>query len=345
MINYTTGNILQAKTQAIVNTVNLEGYMGKGIAYQFKKEFPDNNTAYVKACRSEQIGIGKIFVYKDQDKYIFNFPTKDRWRKKSQYEYVEKGMTSLVENVRKFNISSISIPPLGCGNGGLDWQKVKQIVEDKLKAISDQITIQIYAPSQYYSSKIKQAPKLNASHIVLMNLKIKMKKFNKTRLQKSAYFINLFSGSNYFKLNEHKFGPYSHSIEILCRDIKEYQEFYKLSTEKAIPQLHSNIISKSVNEKLERFKTPIIKTSQLLNSINSDKEVEIISTLLWIIEKNPDITQDNLISEFNRWPIESIERFNNEELIEITNKMIKMGLINKSLLGFEINRSYFRDSP
>src|SRR5690606_23173423 len=125
MISYVVGNILDSHAEALVNTVNTDGVMGKGIALQFKKEFPSNYKEYREAWKNKQIGIGRLLVSKDSnlnlgEKAIINFPTKTSWRKPSEYEYIEKGLDHLVRLIHENGIKSIAIPPLGAGNGGLE---------------------------------------------------------------------------------------------------------------------------------------------------------------------------------------------------------------------------------
>lgn len=129
MITYTTGNIFDSRAECLVNTVNCEGYMGKGIAYQFKLRFPENNRDYVRACKNGELQIGTIHSFSEDGKEIVNFPTKDKWREKSQMRYVENGFDRLVDFIKENSITSIALPPLGCGNGGLIWGDVKQVVE------------------------------------------------------------------------------------------------------------------------------------------------------------------------------------------------------------------------
>ena len=131
MFFYTTGDLLQSDAEALVNTVNCEGYMGKGIAYQFKLKFPNNNKDYIKACKSGVLRPGKLHFYREAGKIIINFPTKDKWREKSQIKYIEDGLDSLILLIEELNIKSIAIPPLGSGNGGLVWADVKQILAEK----------------------------------------------------------------------------------------------------------------------------------------------------------------------------------------------------------------------
>ncbi|MGC8658037.1 MAG: macro domain-containing protein [Desulfomonilaceae bacterium] len=133
-IELTCGNILKANTEAVVNTVNCVGVMDKGIALQFKKAFPENFKAYEAACRHREIQPGRMFLFETghifNPRYIINFATKRHWRDRSHYEDIVAGSKSLVAELRSHNIGSIAIPPLGCGLGGLDWEKVRIIIEE-----------------------------------------------------------------------------------------------------------------------------------------------------------------------------------------------------------------------
>ena len=123
MINYTKGNLLDSKTEALVNTVNEVGVMGKGIALMFRDAFPDNYKKYVAACKKGEVKVGQVFATKNEDmigpKWIINFPTKKDWRSRSQIEWIREGLKDLVGFIKKNDIRTIAIPPLGCGNGGL----------------------------------------------------------------------------------------------------------------------------------------------------------------------------------------------------------------------------------
>ena len=134
MIELTQGNILTADAEALVNTVNCVGTMGKGIALQFKKAFPENFKAYEAACRHNLVRPGCMLVFETgqifNPRYIINFPTKRHWRGRSRYEDIVAGARCLVEELRNRNIHSIAIPPLGCGLGGLSWDRVWTIIEE-----------------------------------------------------------------------------------------------------------------------------------------------------------------------------------------------------------------------
>jgi O-acetyl-ADP-ribose deacetylase (regulator of RNase III) len=141
MIHITEGNLLQAQAEALVNTVNCVGYMGKGIALQFKQAFPANFREYEAACKAEQVQPGRMLIH-DNGRlalpyYIINFPTKRHWRAKSRLEDIRSGLDALVDDVRRLGIRSIAVPPLGCGLGGLDWDDVRPLIEQAFAALPD----------------------------------------------------------------------------------------------------------------------------------------------------------------------------------------------------------------
>lgn len=151
MIRYTTGNIMDSSAEALVNTVNTVGVMGKGIALQFKQTFPHNFDVYKQACQSGQFTTGKILAVKDSDlllgeRLIINLPTKQHWKMPSTYEYVESGLIALLAYLKDNPIKSLAMPALGCGNGGLDWLKVKPMIERHLGELD--MAIWVYEPQK-----------------------------------------------------------------------------------------------------------------------------------------------------------------------------------------------------
>lgn len=149
MIKLTAGDIVKADVEALVNTVNCVGVMGRGIALQFRKAFPDNFKAYKSACDRKEIRPGAMFVYDlgrlTNPRYIINFPTKRHWKGKSRMEDIEAGLQALWEVVREKNIRSIAIPPLGSGLGGLDWKDVRPRIEEAMSTLED-VSILLFQP-------------------------------------------------------------------------------------------------------------------------------------------------------------------------------------------------------
>ena len=150
MIKYIKGDLFSSPAQVLVNTVNLDGVMGKGIALKFKQLYPDMFKSYQHFCENEMLQIGKLWLYKSENKWILNFPTKIHWRNPSKMEYIEKGLQKFVATYKEKNITSIAFPKLGCGNGGLDWKDVKPMMDRYLKNLP--IDIYVYE-DEYITGK------------------------------------------------------------------------------------------------------------------------------------------------------------------------------------------------
>lgn len=142
------GDILQSDCQAIINTVNTKGVMGKGLALLYRKKYPDMFTAYRRACLDNKVKTGSMHLWKvpNQDKWVINFPTKDHWRNPSQMEWIISGLQNLVEIVKEKGFTSIAIPPLGCGLGGLHWYLVKKEILKVCEESFTDLRVEIYEP-------------------------------------------------------------------------------------------------------------------------------------------------------------------------------------------------------
>jgi len=150
VIRFLRGNLFDSDAEALVNTVNTHGVMGKGIALEFKKRFPANYEFYRQACEQGQVQIGKMLVFPTQSlqpQYIINFPTKQHWRGRSKLEYIQRGLQDLVCVVQQQGIRSIALPPLGCGHGGLRWEQVKPLIEQAFASLPD-VEVQVYEPTE-----------------------------------------------------------------------------------------------------------------------------------------------------------------------------------------------------
>jgi len=160
MISYTQGNLLESGAEALVNTVNTVGVMGKGIALMFKERFAANFTLYSAACKSKQVKVGQMFVTATGElegpRWVINFPTKDHWRAPSRLEWIDAGLKDLKQVLREREIKSVAIPPLGAGNGGLDWPTVKALIVAALSDVND-VDIVVYEPTDKYQNVAKRA--------------------------------------------------------------------------------------------------------------------------------------------------------------------------------------------
>jgi O-acetyl-ADP-ribose deacetylase (regulator of RNase III) len=159
MIRYTTGNLMDAPAEALVNTVNEVGVMGKGIALMFREAYPENARAYAEAAEAGRIHVGHMFVTSNPSllgpRWIINFPTKKHWRQPSRLEWVRTGLHDLVKVVRQIGVRSVALPPLGCGNGGLEWAQVRREIEAAVTVLSD-VEVIVYEPTSTYQNAPKR---------------------------------------------------------------------------------------------------------------------------------------------------------------------------------------------
>jgi O-acetyl-ADP-ribose deacetylase (regulator of RNase III) len=174
MIEFRAGDMLKADAEALVNTVNCVGIMGRGIALQFKNDFPENFKAYQAACAREEVQPGKMFVFDTRrltgPRFIINFPTKRHWRGKSRMEDIDTGLKALVEEIRMRGIRSIAIPPLGSGLGGLNWAEVRPRIIEALHGFNDLQVIVFEPNSAPVATKSRDIPSMTAGRAALVVL-------------------------------------------------------------------------------------------------------------------------------------------------------------------------------
>lgn len=223
MIKYSKGNLLLADAEALVNTVNCVGVMGKGIALQFKQAFPANYKEYEKACKSELVKPGKMFIHMIgnlfERKYIINFPTKRHWKGKSRLEDIQTGLVDLISQIKELNIKSIAIPPLGCGNGGLDWNVVKPMIEKAFLELKD-VEVYVYAPNGSPEVELMpvntERPHLTKARALLISLMqeylVPGYRLSKLEIQKLAYFLQVVGEPLRLNFVKGLCGPYAENL-------------------------------------------------------------------------------------------------------------------------------------
>jgi len=333
MIKYITGNILESEAQALVNTVNIDGIMGKGIALQFKKAFPNNYKAYVDACKNGKINIGKLFVTKDRnilsgEKLIINFPTKKSWKKPSEYDFIEQGLVDLISIIRIEQIKSIAIPPLGAGNGGLKWEKVKKIIEEKLSHID--IGVFVYEPTAQIIEHLKQERvKLTDARALLLYVLYDLVKngeyVSEFSSEKVCYFLQRFGAKKYFKLEfePNFYGPYSGKVRFVLNALngsflmgysdmnkKPFEPLTLVADGYATVKVH--VESKS--ELLEIAKN----TMEFLKGFYSDFALELLSSIDYLIIKNNTPNRQVITEKLEEWSDRKRSLFSNPKYIDIS---------------------------
>lgn len=343
MLHYITGNILESKAEALVNTVNTQGVMGKGIALQFKKEFPANFRKYEEACKSKTFKIGDLLVTEESSlhagkKIIINFPTKTNWRLPSEYSYIETGLAKLVNVIAEKQIKSVAIPPLGAGNGGLDWQKVKSILNKYLSELDTEIFI--YEPTVAIQEVLKkERVKLTPARAMLLTVLYDLVKngefVSEFAAEKIAYFLQRFGAKETFRLEYQPnfYGPYSGKVKhvlyylngsyIMGYSSKDKKPFEELGMIADGEDEVDNFLSLPENE---HYKLIAEKTKYFLKGFYSAFGLELLSTIDFIISEKKAATAEEIEKELAGWSNRKKTLFTNSHFIQIATEHINAHL-------------------
>jgi O-acetyl-ADP-ribose deacetylase (regulator of RNase III) len=293
MIEYVTGNLLEADVDALVNTVNTEGVMGKGVALQFRRAFPANYDAYRAACVRAEVEIGRMFVYDtgrlDGPRWIINFPTKRHWRAKSRLADIEAGLRDLRRVLDELGIKSVAIPALGAGLGGLPWSEVRARIEAALGDTS--VRVLVYPPQAPPAPEgmgdEREAPPLTAVRAALLGL---IRRFSTPEeavtplaIQKLLYFLQ--AAGEPLKLNfvRGTYGPYADAARHVVQALEgHYLTGYGDGTgNRAITLLpradHAEERLREMPDTLERFE----RVAQLVDGFESPYGLELLATTHW----------------------------------------------------------------
>jgi O-acetyl-ADP-ribose deacetylase (regulator of RNase III) len=302
MIEVTQGNLLEADAEALVNTVNCVGVMGKGIALQFKQAFPENFSLYAKVCKEGRMVVGKMLVFETGNmvnpKYIVNFPTKRHWKGKSKMEDIDAGLEDLVAQIKRYRIQSIAIPPLGAGLGGLNWAEVEPRIEKAFAELPD-VSVLLFEPKgappvERMPVRTKR-PKMTPGRALLIRLLDlygrQGYRHSLLEIQKLAYFLQAAGEPMQLQFTAHHLGPYAENlnhalqrmeghfirgygdrsggaeIRLMPGALEEAQDFLKDN-----PEAEQHL--KRVKALIEGFETPY--------------GMELLSTIHWVVTHEPD---------------------------------------------------------
>lgn len=341
MISILEGDMMQSEAEALVNTVNTVGVMGKGIALQFKEAFPNNNKVYKGACKRNELRPGKLLAIWDENlhlgkKLIINFPTKIHWRNPSKYEYIEKGLVALRELILKEKIKSIAIPPLGSGNGGLDWYKVKAMIQQALGNLDTEIFI--FEPNAAIKAVLqKQTPKkdvhLTPGRAALLYALFIFESMGENSsvfaANKLAYFLQRKGQKLNLDFKAHHYGPYAIGVEKVLYHLNGiYLKGMEQGEIKPFEPLKLNYekwgeIDQYVNSNMSFEDAQRVKSlSQFLADYTSELSLEILATVDYIIAENPGYSIDEVMQAVENWNIRKKELFK-KEYVQISYNYLK----------------------
>lgn len=326
MIKFTEGNLLDSDAEALVNTVNTVGVMGKGVALMFKERFPENFKAYERACKNKQVRLGEIFATERKDllgpKWIINFPTKGHWRYPSKIEWIERGLGDLARFIREKNIRSVAIPPLGSGNGGLEWPEVRRLIAMSLSSLQG-VEVVVYEPIAKYQNVAKRQglEKLTVPRALIAEMVRRYSilgiECTLLEIQKLGYFIErsvdaLGLANNFkFKFVANKFGPYSDNLKHLLNGLDgSYLHCDKrLADAGPFDVIHFDDAKKDkvavflTAPEAKAYRPALEATTELIDGLESPFGMELLSTVDWLIHHEgvrPDV--DAVRAALAQWP-------------------------------------------
>ncbi len=307
MIRFTQGNLLDAKTEALVNTVNTVGVMGKGIALMFKERFAENYRLYSAACRAGEVETGKVYVTAVNElegpRWIVNFPTKRHWRSPSQMAWVKEGLQDLRRFLIENQVKSIAVPPLGAGNGGLKWPEVREQITAVLSDLD--VDVLVFEPSSQYLNVAKRSgvEKLTPARALIAELVRRYwvlgMECSLLEIQKLAWFLERAIGKQPDRENPlglkfvaHKFGPYAHRLEHLLNNLDgSYLHCNKRISDAGISDViwfdeeRKSFLQTYLKTEAKEYAQALERTVELIDGFESPFGMELLATVDWLLSE------------------------------------------------------------
>ncbi|AGR71249.1 RNase III inhibitor [Burkholderia pseudomallei] len=319
MIEFTSGDILKDDSEAIVNTVNCVGVMGRGIALQFKNAWPENFKAYEAACKREEVQPGRMFVFDTGQltwpRYIINFPTKRHWRGKSRIQDIDAGLEALVCELRKRDIHSVAIPPLGSGLGGLDWSEVRPRIEVAMMATPD-VRVRIYEPKgapeadkMHHSHSVPNMTPGRAALVELMHRYVRGlldPTITLLEVHKLMYFMQEAGEHLRLKYVQAPYGPYAENLRHVLRAIEGHLVAGYADGGDA-PDKPLTLVPGAVEdasaflEENAETRAKFDRVSELVDGFESPFGLELLATVHWIAKHDRIQTADDVVARTYAW--------------------------------------------
>lgn len=346
-IKYIKGDIFIAQTDAIINTVNCVGVMGKGIALEFKRRWPKNFQAYKKLCAENKLITGKMFVFENSDmfksdshRYLINFPTKQHWRSKSKLSYIEEGLNDFIIQIKKFNIKSVAIPPLGCGNGGLDWLVVRDLIEKKLSPIND-VEFLVFVPKEEKIEpefqEIPHTSDFTQQRATLIKTLGDFQDYfggyyTRLSIQKLTYFLQVLGIPFNLKFEKAEFGPYSEKLNIALKSLetKNFITGYTAIDSQTTVTHSAYAAADEYLMQYSRLKHEKIITdlSHLIEGYESPFGMELLSSTHYLFHTEAKTNPSTILEAFANWSDHKKNNFGENEIESAFHRLQTDGLIH-----------------
>jgi O-acetyl-ADP-ribose deacetylase (regulator of RNase III) len=353
MIEFRTGDILKTDAEALVNTVNCVGIMGRGIALQFKNAFPENFKAYEVACARGEVQPGRMLVfetgYVTKPKYIINFPTKRHWRGKSRIEDIEAGLGELLLEIRKRRIRSIAIPPLGSGLGGLDWREVRGKIEAALQNLDD-VQVIVFEPNggtnRHKTRRSGKVPKMTAGRAALVLL---MRRYlaglmdpfvTLLEVHKLLYFMQEAGQPLRLRYTKAPYGPYAENLRHVLHAVEGYFVSGYANGGDA-PNRQLELVPGAVVDAEGFLKNDAItrerfdRVTDLVEGFESPFGLELLSSVHWVAAHEGATQVETAIERIYTWN-ERKKRFSQRQIILSFDLLASKGWLDTS----KVQRKY-----
>ncbi len=317
MIELTTGDILKANAEALVNTVNCVGFMGRGIAAQFRRAFPANFTAYQRACQRAELQPGQMLIVEIGSgrgpRWIVNFPTKRHWRSRSRLEDIESGLAALARDVRRLGIRSIAIPPLGCGLGGLHWSDVRPRIEQAMAELPD-VRVLLFEPGGTPEELVKsdKAPGMTPGRAVLVGLIHRylgglMDPFvSLLEVHKLMYLSQEAGEPLRLRYVKHHYGPYAENLRHVLREIEgHYVTGYRDGGDD--PEKQLELLPGAVEAAAEVLvrkpdtSARFDRVADLVEGFETPFGMELLATVHWVVRREGASSPEAAVAAVHRW--------------------------------------------
>jgi O-acetyl-ADP-ribose deacetylase (regulator of RNase III) len=309
MIELAHGNLLDAPVEALVNSVNTVGVMGKGIALQFKRAYPENFAAYAAACKRGEVEIGAVFVHetgKLLPKWILNVPTKRHWRQPSRLDDVRRSLAALVAEVRERKIHSVAVPPLGCGAGGLSWSVVRPLIETAFAPLED-VHVYLYEPGHTPAAKDMpnrtSRPNMTPGRAAILALagayldRGLALSLTTLELQKLAYFMQEAGERLRLEYGAHYYGPYADALRKVL-EVMEGHFITGLGDDASKPDIEVELLpgaraeAEAFLEGVEPTRRHIDRVIELIEGFEDPYGLELLATTHWVMAHEPEAATD-----------------------------------------------------
>ena len=348
MITFKTGNILDERAEALVNTVNCVGVMGRGIALQFKRAFPANFRAYEAACRRGEVQPGRMFVFATGQlappRYIINFPTKRHWRGKSRLSDIDAGLVALVTEIARRDIRSVAVPPLGSGLGGLNWADVRPRIEQALGGLPG-VLVTVFEPDGQVavmpSGSASRVPAMTPGRAALIGL---MQRYldglmdpivTLLEVHKLMYFMQEAGEPLRLRYLAGPYGPYAENLRHVLQAVDgHFVSGYTDGGDEPGKQLElvpgASDRASSVLDRQPETRARFERVARLVQGFESPFGLELLATVHWIVTREGATAGAEIVARAYQWA-ERKRQFSDRQLRLAIEVLVEQGWLPETV--------------